>query len=202
MPTQTGTAMPPDSLPSSASHTSKSPAVITVPEPTSDFRFLVTPRLANTDEYDSYSSSDEEEHGDLEGRGVAKWLQELNIDGPGGYQGKSSNIHLVKDAIRVRSHSLDVDQSTYAAAEMMSFHKNRRPEVWATFPVGDVPLSHVVILTFLPSGRHRGLSEIISQERIPLHFLSGIFCIASSTTISSTSTLSFLSSTNTCSGAS
>jgi hypothetical protein len=102
-----------------------------------DFRFLMSPPpVAPTKEQnESFSSSDEEEHGDLESRGVAKWLQRLGLTGPGGYQGKSSSVHLVKNALRVRSTNLS-QESEYAGfgAEL---HKNRRPEMWTTFPVSD-----------------------------------------------------------------
>jgi hypothetical protein len=139
-------AQPSNSAPVSASSphlptdTSTSPTTSAVAEASSDFSFLLSPPPVDSvihDEYESYSSSDEEEHGDLENRGVAKWLQRLNLQGPGGYQGKSSKVHLIKDALRIRSKSLQLDTAYDAGLGLQSFNINstRRPEMWAIYPV-------------------------------------------------------------------
>jgi hypothetical protein len=155
-----------------------------------DFNFLLSPPsvdIANRDS-ESYLSSDEEEYGDLEGRGVAKWLQRVNLEGPGGYHGKSSRSTFVKDALRIRSEVLHPGSPDDTRQKLESFHKNMRPEIWSVFPVRNLLLFGKLadFIYHLRSGRFQNLPAIMAPGTILLTFRSGDYLASSSTTISST----------------
>jgi hypothetical protein len=86
------------------------------------------------DEDNSYSSSDSDDVAVLELHGVAKWMQRMQFGaGPGGYQGRSSHVRLVRDAFELRNQSLGENATVSGTIDTVLTH--RRPEVWKTYPV-------------------------------------------------------------------